>query len=122
MVEGGFYRGDAEGAETARRKCDCFEGYFSKYREINKGMSVPGYIAGDKGGGLKMPRVEEKRRDSVGIRFSGSVLTGEKSVEQRLRENDIRARMEVDQREREKEEPEFIWDMRDEAGRRLHSH
>ena len=47
-----------------------------------------------------MPRVEEKRRDSVGIRFSGSVLTGEKSVEQRLRESDIRARMEVDKRER----------------------
>ncbi len=69
-----------------------------------------------------MPRVEDKRRDSVGIRFSGSVMTGEKSVEQRLRESDIRARMEVDKREREKEEPEFIWDLRDEAGRRLHSH
>ena len=85
-------------------------------------MSVPGYIAGDKGGGLKMPRLAEKGKDNVGIRFSGTVLTGEKSVEQRLRESDIRARMEVDKREREKEEPEFIWDLRDSDGRKLHSH
>ena len=85
-------------------------------------MSVPGYIAGDKGGGLKMPRVGEKGKDNVGIRFSGTVLTGEKSVEQRLRESDIRARMEVDKRECEKEEPEFLWDVRDSDGRKLHSH
>ena len=85
-------------------------------------MSVPGYIAGDKGGGLKMPRLAEKGKDNVGIRFSGTVLTGEKSVEQRLRESDIRARMEVDKREREKEEPDWIWDVRDSDGRKLHSH
>ena len=88
-------------------------------------MSVPGYIAGGTlgrpGGGLKMPRLGEKGKDNVGIRFSGTVLTGEKSVEQRLRESDIRARMEVDKREREKEEPEFIWDLRDSDGRKLHS-
>ena len=53
-------------------------------------MSVPGYIAGDKGGGLKMPRLAETGKDQVGIRFSGSVLTGEKSVEQRLREVGLR--------------------------------
>jgi hypothetical protein len=53
-------------------------------------MSVAGYIAGDKGGGLKMPRLGEKGKDQVGIRFSGSVLTGEKSVEQRLREVGLR--------------------------------
>jgi hypothetical protein len=84
-------------------------------------MSVAGYIAGGKGG-LRMPRVAERGRDGLGIRFSGAVLSGEKSVEQRLRESDIRARMEVDKREREKEEPEFLWDVRDETGRRLHSH
>ncbi len=83
-------------------------------------MSVPGYIAGNRGGGLKMPRVAEKGKDNVGIRFSGSVLTGEKSVEQRFRESDMRARMEVDKREREKEEPERDWNLRDENGRQLY--
>jgi hypothetical protein len=83
-------------------------------------MSVAGYIAGDKGGGVKMPRLGEKGKDNVGIQFSGAVLSGEKSVEQRLRESDIRTRMEVDKREREKEEPERDWSLRDENGRQLY--
>jgi hypothetical protein len=53
-------------------------------------MSVAGYIAGDKGGGLRMPRPAEEGRDGLGIRFSGAVLSGEKSVEQRLREVELR--------------------------------
>jgi hypothetical protein len=53
-------------------------------------MSVAGYIAGNKGGGLRMPRVAEKGRDQLGIRFSGAVLSGEKSVEQGLRESGLR--------------------------------
>ena len=53
-------------------------------------MSVAGYIAGDKGRGLRMPRVAERGRDRLGIQFSGAVLNGEKSVEQRLREAGLR--------------------------------
>ena len=57
-------------------------------------MSVAGYIAGGTlgrpGGGLRMPRVAEKGRDGLGIQFSGAVLSGEKSVEQGLRESGLR--------------------------------
>jgi hypothetical protein len=53
-------------------------------------MSVAGYIAGNKGGGLRMPRGSEKGKDRLGIQFSGAVLSGEKSVEQRLRESGLR--------------------------------
>ncbi len=53
-------------------------------------MSLAGYIAGNRGGGLRMPRVAEKGRDRLGIRFSGAVLSGEKSVEQRFREAGLR--------------------------------
>ena len=53
-------------------------------------MSVAGYIAGNKGGGLRMPRVAEQGKDKVGIQFSGAVLNGEKSVEQGLRESGLR--------------------------------
>ena len=57
-------------------------------------MSVAGYIAGGTlgrpGGGLRMPRVGDRGRDRLGIQFSGAVLSGEKSVEQGLRESGLR--------------------------------
>ena len=81
-------------------------------------MSVPAYIAGDKTG-PKMPRLGEKERDSVGIKFSGSVMRGEKTVEQGLREAAVRASMRVDKREVVKEEvaEECYGDVRDQWGR-----
>jgi hypothetical protein len=80
-------------------------------------MSVPAYIAGDKTG-PKMPRLGEKERDSVGIKFSGSVMRGEKTVEQGLREAAVRASMRVDKRGVVKEEVEgWTEDVRDQWGR-----
>ncbi len=60
------------------------------FKEMKKVMSVAGYIAGNKGGGLKMPRVAENGKDRLGIQFSGAVLSGEKSVAQGLREAGLR--------------------------------
>jgi hypothetical protein len=51
-----------------RRKSMCIAGYFLKRRHE-----------------LRMP----KNRDSLGIRFDGSVLTGQKSVEFAQREQEI---------------------------------
>ena len=80
-------------------------------------MSVPAYIAGDKTG-PKMPRLGAKERDSVGIKFSGSVMRGEKTVEQGLREAAVRASMRVDKREVVKEAVEgWTEDVRDQWGR-----
>jgi hypothetical protein len=70
-------------------------------------MSVAGYIAGNKGGGLKMPRSAEKGEDNVGIQFSGEVLSGEKSVEQRLREVGLRNWPEGSREERYGEAGEY---------------
>jgi hypothetical protein len=49
-------------------------------------MSIAGYFC-KRGSELRMPKTE----DSLGIRYEGAVLTGEKSVEQRQRDDAIRA-------------------------------
>ena len=53
-------------------------------------MSVPAYIAGNRGGGLRMPRMDGKGADRLGIQFSGSVVRGEKSVAEGLRDAGLR--------------------------------
>jgi hypothetical protein len=81
-------------------------------------MSVAGYIAGGKGGGLRMPRVAERGRDGLGIRFSGAVLSGEKSVEQGLRESGLRNWPVGSRDERYREAGEYDAVLKDHCGLR----
>jgi hypothetical protein len=90
-----------------------------KIKEYRFVMSVFSYIAGDEKG-LKMPRGANGGVDGVGIKFSGAVLTGERTVEQRLREDGLRALEETARKEEDRERVEG-WDplLRDQWGRRV---
>jgi hypothetical protein len=83
-------------------------------------MSVFSYIAGDKGQ-VKMPR---EGADRLGIRFSGSVLTGETTVEAGLQAERARALEDLARREEVRERQAgrlegFDPPLRDQWGRRV---
>ena len=56
-------------------------------------MSIAGYLSA----GKTEVRMSGKGSDELGIRFEGAVLTGEKSVEEALREGAVRGKVSADE-------------------------
>jgi len=65
-----------------------------------------------------MPRVGDRGRDRLGIQFSGAVLSGEKSVEQGLRESGLRNWPVGSRDERYREAREYDAVLKDHCGLR----